>query len=195
MKEPLFYRAIRAPLGAIFRAVFKPSVIGKKNIPENGRIILAGNHTNYLDCILVGCATKRCVHYLAKDELMKGPLKILFKSLGIIPVNRRTKDKNALINAENMLNEDKLIGIFPEGTINRTDDIIMPFKYGAVKMAYDTGTDIVPFIITGKYKPFERGLKVEFLPAMKVEEDLTASNEALMNKVKEKLENKETKDE
>lgn len=196
MKEPLFYRIIRAPLAAVFKAVYKPSIIGKKNIPENGRIVLAGNHTNYLDCILVGCATKRCVHFLAKDELMKGPLKIIFKGLGIIPVNRRTKDKNALSNAEKMLEEDKLIGIFPEGTINRTDDIIMPFKYGAVRMAHDTGTNIVPFIITGKYKPFERGLKIEFMPAQVVEEDLTASNEKLMDTVKEKLsEYKETKDE
>ena len=52
----------------------------EKYIPENGRVILAGNHTNYFDCILVGCATDRCVHYLAKDELMKGPLKIIFKN-------------------------------------------------------------------------------------------------------------------
>ncbi len=196
MKEPMLYRVMRRPLDATFRAIFKPTIVGKRYIPESGRIILAGNHTNYLDCILVGCATKRCVHFLAKDELMKGPLKIIFKGLGIIPVNRRTKDKNALSNAEKMLEDDKLIGIFPEGTINRTDDIIMPFKYGAVRMAHDTGTNIVPFIITGKYKPFERGLKIEFMPAQVVEEDLTASNEKLMDTVKEKLaEYKETKDE
>ncbi len=187
MKEPIFYRAVRGPLAGCFKAIYKPSVTGKKNIPENGRVILAGNHTNYFDCLLVGCATKRCVHYLAKDELMKGPLKYLFKGLGIIPVNRRQKDKAALETAEMMLRDEKLIGIFPEGTINRTDDIIMPFKFGAVKMARDTDTPIVPFVISGKYKPFERNVKIRFFEPITVGEDLEEANNKLMNIVATEL--------
>lgn len=188
MKEPTFYRIIRGPLSAIFKGIYKPSIIGKCNIPENGRIILAGNHTNYLDCLLVASSTKRCVHYLAKDELMKGPLKYIFKGCGIIPVNRRTKDPNAVMCAEGYLNDDKLIGIFPEGTINRTDDIIMPFKFGAVKMANDTNSPIVPFAITGKYKPFERGIKIRFFEPVTVENgDFKAANEKLMETVKSEL--------
>lgn len=187
MKEPVFYRIIRKPLSACFKAVYKPSIIGKNNIPQSGRIILAGNHTNYFDCLLVGCATQRCIHYLAKDELMKGPLKFIFKGLGIVPVNRRQKDKAALENAEKILDDEKVIGIFPEGTINRTDDIIMPFKFGAVKMAKDTDSSIVPFVITGKYKPFERGLKVKFFAPVTVSEDLEESNNYLMNIVSAEL--------
>lgn len=183
MKEPVFYRFIRRPLAAVFKAAYKPSITGKRNIPEEGSIILAGNHTNYLDCLLVGCATKRCVHYLAKDELMKGPLKYLFKGFGIIPVNRRTKDKEALSKAKEYLNDDKVIGIFPEGTINRTDDVIMPFKFGAVKMAHDTNTKIVPFIITGKYKLFERSVKIHFEEPITVSENLEESNNELMSVV------------
>ena len=187
MKDPLFYRAIRRPLGACFKAVYKPTIVGKRYIPENGRIILAGNHTNFFDCILVGCATDRCVHYLAKDELMKGPQKYIFKALGIIPVNRRIKDRAALQSAIETLNDDKVIGIFPEGTINRTDDVIMPFKYGAVKMSRDTNSEIIPFAITGKYKPFERSVKIQFMPPMKASNDLQESNERLMDAVVSKL--------
>ncbi len=194
MKEPLLYRVVRGPLALIFKAVYKPSITGKQNIPQAGRIILAGNHTNFFDCLLVGCATKRCVHFMAKDELMKGPKGIIFKGLGIIPVNRREKDRNSLFNAEKMLKEEKLIGIFPEGTINRTDDVIMPFKYGAVKMAKDTDTKIVPFVITGKYKPFKKSVKINFLEPMAVGEDLTQANKDLMETVKEKI-MMETKDE
>lgn len=187
MKEPVLYRAVRGPLTACFKAVFKPSVIGKRYISENGRIILAGNHTNYFDCILVASATQRCVHYLAKDELMKGPLKYIFKGLGIIPVNRRQKDKAALETAEGMLNDEKIIGIFPEGTINRTEDIIMPFKFGAVKMAHDTDTAIVPFVISGKYKPFERGVKIRFFEPIKASDNLEETNNNLMNIVAAEL--------
>lgn len=187
MKEPAFYRAVRKPLAAIFKAVYKPTIVGKRYIPENGRIILAGNHTNFFDCILVGCATDRCVHYLAKDELMKGPQKYLFKALGIIPVNRRTKDTAALNTAIETLKDDKVIGIFPEGTINRTDDIIMPFKYGAVRMAHDSGAAIVPFAITGKYKPFERSVKIKFMEPLMASENLEESNRNLMDAVSGEL--------
>ena len=165
----------------------KPTVTGKRNIPESGRIILAGNHTNYFDCLLVACATKRCVHYLAKDELMKGPLGFVFKGLGIIPVNRRTKDRAAYLSALETLRDEKMIGIFPEGTINRTDDVIMPFKFGAVKMARETDTKIIPFAITGKYKPFERSVKITFFEPIEPEENLEAANEKLMKIVSDKL--------
>ncbi|MEE1139082.1 MAG: lysophospholipid acyltransferase family protein [Acutalibacteraceae bacterium] len=187
MKEPLFYRAVRVPLTACFKAVYRPTLTGAENIPENGRVILAGNHTNYFDCLLVASTTKRCVHYLAKDELMRGPLKLIFGSLGIIPVNRRQKDKAALETAEAMLREEKLIGIFPEGTINRTDDVIMPFKFGAVKMARDTETPVIPFVITGKYKPFKRNIKVRFFEPMTVGENLEDANNNLMNIVKTEI--------
>ncbi len=187
MKEPTLYRVIRRPLSAIFKAIYKPTLVGKENIPESGRIILAGNHTNYFDCLLVACATKRCVHYLAKDELMKGPLGIIFKGLGIIPVNRRTKDRAAYLSALETLRDEKMIGIFPEGTINRTEDIIMPFKFGAVKMAKETDTKIVPFAITGKYKPFERNIKITFFEPIEPEENLETANEKLMKIVSDKL--------
>ena len=187
MKEPIFYKILKGPLTLCFKAIYKPTTIGKENIPESGRIILAGNHTNYFDCLLVAAATKRCVHYLAKDELVKGPLGFVFKRLGIIPVNRRTKDPAAIKAANQTLLEEKLIGIFPEGTINRTDDVIMPFKFGAVKMAWETNTKIVPFAITGKYKPFKKSVKITFFEPIEAEENLENTNAKLMKIVSDKI--------
>lgn len=187
MKEPILYRMVRGPLAVFLKTVYRSTVIGKEHIPQDGSIILAGNHTNYFDCILIASATKRCVHYLAKDELMKPPLNLIFKNLGIIPVNRRQKDKAALESAEAVLREGKVIGIFPEGTINRTDSVIMPFKFGAVKMAYETDTKIVPFVITGKYKPFKKSVKVRFFEAVQVTENLEEANNNLMKIVYDEL--------
>lgn len=180
MKEPTLYKIVRLPLALLFKLIYRPETEGTENIPEEGKIILAGNHTHLLNCFSVALATKRCVHFVAKAELMKSIGKYIFPGLGIIPIDRSTNGKEAILETEKYLEDGKLIAIFPEGTVNRTDDPMMPFKGGAVKIALDTGTDIVPFAITGKYKPFRKGLKIKFMPAIKVEKgSLKATNKLL----------------
>ena len=182
--EPWFYRFAR-PILKVFISLYRPKIIGRENIPKDGRVVLAGNHTNYLDCVLLISSTKRTVHFLAKDALSKGPLSIIFNNMGIIPVNRKIKDKHALEMAIKALNEDKVIGIFPEGTINRTNDIIMPFKIGAVKMAHVTNSKIVPFSITGKYKLLGGNIKIIFDKPIEVKDEvLDNDNNILMENVK-----------
>ena len=180
MKEPTLYKIVRPPLAFLFKLIYRPETEGAENIPAEGKIILAGNHTHLLNCFSVAIATKRCVHFVAKAELMKGIGKYIFPGLGIIPIDRSTNGKEAIMETEKYLEDGKLIAIFPEGTVNRTDDPMMPFKGGAVKIALDTGSDIVPFAITGKYKPFKKGLKIKFMPAIRVEKgSLKATNKLL----------------
>lgn len=191
MKEPTFYKAVRPVLAGWFKLFYKPQYEGTENIPQDGKIILAGNHTNFLDCFIVATATKRCVHYIAKAELMKGIGKHIFTGLGIIPVDRSSASSgmHAVNVAEEYLDDGKLIAIFPEGTINRTDDIMMPFKGGAVKIALDTKTKIVPFAITGKYTMFKKDVKIKFMPAMEIERgSLKAANQKLYQTVRDELE-------
>ena len=191
MKEPLFYRTIRPLVTFLIKMVFRPNYIGLENIPKSGRIILAGNHTNNFDSPLLLSCTKRVIHFLAKEELTKGILGPGFKAMGIIHVNRSIHDKGALNNAINTLKEDKVIGIFPEGTINKTKDIIMPFKIGAVKMASETDSQIVPFTITGKYKAFKKNVTIEFYKPISIKsDDLTKENEKLMKFISKQLEEK-----
>ena len=180
MKDKLFYKIVR-PLLALYIKLYKPTVINSKAIKESGSVILAGNHTSYNDPLLVAYATKRQVHFFAKDSLYKGIKKVIFKGLGIIPVNRKIKDKNSLNMGIKALNNNLVIGIFPEGTINKTSDVIMPFKYGAVKMSKETNATIVPFAITHKYKFLKKSVKIEFgNPYIVEDDDLTVENEKLM---------------
>jgi len=192
-KDPKFYKYIAKPIiRGFMRLVFWPKYVGKENIPKNGKIVLAGNHTNNLDCLLIIASCPRVVHFMAKDSLYKGWKKGLFKHMGIIPVNRKIKDKDCLIAAKNLLEKDKVIGIFPEGTINRTEDTIMPFKIGAVKMSHDTGSKIVPFVIKGKYKPFFNKLRIIYFKPIVIKDDiLDNDNEILMNIIKKNLEKEE----
>src|SRR5574344_1500404 len=160
MKEPLFYRFVRPILYIWFTLKYHPTIINKEVIPKKGRVVLAGNHTNNLDCILLGYGTKRCVRYVAKNELMKGFKGHFFKAMGIIPVNRKIHDTTVIPTCTNLLEKENIIGIFPEGTINRTEDIIMPFKKGAVVMAMRTNSPIIPFAITGTYT--KKQIKIKF---------------------------------
>ena len=59
------------------------------------------------------------MHFLAKKELWRGFKKILFANMGLIPVDRSKKDHNSLVKAEEYLNNECLIGIFPEGTTEK----------------------------------------------------------------------------
>lgn len=166
----ILYKIIR-PIGYVwFKLKYKPIIINNNYIPKNGKCILAGNHTNNLDCILLASSTKRVVRFVAKDELLKGIKKVFFKGLGIIPVNRRIKDKSVIPACVNLLNQDKLIGIFPEGTINRTKEVIMPFKKGAIIMAKKSKSPIVNFAINGNYQKGK--LKIIFSKPYYVKDDV-----------------------
>ena len=190
MKKLWLYKIVRPFITFLFKLIYHPKIIGSEFIPKKDGIVLAGNHTNNLDCLLLISSTKRNIHFLAKDSLCKGVKKYIFLNMGIIPVDRSKRNKEVMEAARNVLNNNGVIGIFPEGTINRTEDIIRPFKMGAVKMAYDTAKCIVPFAITGKYKPFINDLKIVFSKPYKINNDLIKENKLLSNKVTELLRRK-----
>ena len=184
-----FYKIIKPIVTVLFTILFHPKIIGKKNIPKEGNYILAGNHTRWLDPIMLIAIIPRQVHFLAKDSLFKGITKPFLIGAGAIPVNRKIHDHNALENAIKTLKEEKVIGIFPEGTINRKKETpTLPFKIGAVKMAYETNTKIVPLIITEKYRIIGKSIRIEFLKPMTITSNLEEENKKLRNKIDKKLE-------
>ena len=188
-RSTFIYKIIRPIVKGLVYLIFRPEVKGLENIPKDGPYVLAGNHTKWLDPVmLVAVSGRNQVHFLAKEEMWHGAGWIVVKAMGCIPVNRKIRDKDALISAYKHLNSSRCIGIFPEGTINRTNDITMPFKIGAVKMCKETGASLVPFVITGKYKWFGKNIKIEFLKPRKVTGELDLENDKLRNCISDKLE-------
>lgn len=176
----IIYRTMKFICKPIFALLFNPKIEGLDNIPKTDSVILAGNHTNNLDALLMLYGPKRIVHMMAKKELFNSWLKnAFFKSMACISVDRSTHDKKAKNTAIEVLKDNGVVGIFPEGTINKTDKIILPFKYGAVSMASKTNAYIVPFTITGKY--FKRNIKITYSKAYKVSADLEKENKKLEN--------------
>ena len=181
------YKVVRFIGRPIYKIVFRPKYYGVDNIPSEGAVILAGNHTNNLDAAMMIGAPKRIVHMMAKKELFSSKISnYFFRSMGCISVNRSIHDENAKSEAIDVLKNNEVLGIFPEGTVNKTlykdnEQLILPFKYGAVSFAKKTNAYIVPFAINGKYKIFSKDLKITFGKPYKVTSDLESENEKLMN--------------
>ena len=167
------FKIYKAILGPIFKIYYKPKVIGKENIPTNGPILIVGNHIHLMDQCVPILSTKRVVKYMAKKEYFDNKkVAWFFKTAGCIPVDRSRKDESAVASALEVLNNDGAIGLFPEGTRNKTDLFLQPFKFGAVSMAQKTGAYLVPFGITGEYKFRSKNLTVRFGKPFKIKKDM-----------------------
>lgn len=180
----IVYRTLKFIIKPFFMLNHGVKIIGLENIPLEGGVILAGNHTNNMDALLMLAGPKRIVHMMAKKELFKTKFtNAFFRSMACISVDRSIHDSNAKSEAIKVLKEGNILGIFPEGTVNRTNDIILPFKYGAVSFAKKTNSYIVPFSITGSYNIFKRNIKIIYGRAYKVTKDIESENNILMKKV------------
>ena len=153
------YRFAKVVIPVIY-AIFSPLVIRRAGPLPEGRRVLCSNHFSLNDPLYLGVAQARQVYYMAKAELFRNRfLRWLLRGLGAFPVERGTGDRNALGTAEQILQEEKTLGIFIEGTRSKTGELLRP-KTGAVMLAYQNHAPIVPVCITakggGKIKPFRK---------------------------------------
>lgn len=181
------YKLAKSILGPLFKLKCNPKIIGAEVIPSEGPIILCGNHMHVLDQCGPLIATKRVVHYMAKKEYFDSfKTRWFFKMVGCISVDRGnpTEAKKAKEKAIEILKKGGAIGIFPEGTRNKTDAFLLPFKFGAVSMAQKASATIVPFAVTGKYER-NGNLIVRFGEPFKVDDiSLEEANDKLFNTIK-----------
>ena len=184
--SPTLYKVLRPFLKALFYILFQPRIKGKENIPKEGGAVIAGNHVFVIDPFLIGCCTKRCLHFLAKYEIYNTKfISYLMNKAGMIPVHRQRKDHAALEAAEEYLKAGALIGIFPETTIIKPKGVrILPFRMGAIKMAYDTNVPVIPVTINGRYIPIFGKLQIVVHKPFYVEsDDLEAEREKLIQTI------------
>lgn len=133
------------------KIVFGGKVLGKENIPKDGSCILAGNHLSDFDAYLFFLSTKRPVHFIAKKELLDGKFGWFFKIMHLIPVDRKKHNPEAKKYVLDLLAQNKVIGIFPEGTYHKKD-LLLPFKPGVISFAEKSGAPIIPFAIISTFK-------------------------------------------
>lgn len=178
------YKACKVIYTILLKLLFRPKVYGVENIPKEGCLIFAGNHKHALDPIMVMSSTDRVVHYMAKAELFRGLHGKLFEKIGLIKIHRNKSNPIAVLQAEKILKNGGTIGIFPEGTRNRTEKELLKFRHGAVVISQKTNSPIVPFAIKGEYKLFRKDVQIEFgKPIFTSNKEIEEANEELKNEV------------
>ncbi|MFZ5899444.1 MAG: lysophospholipid acyltransferase family protein [Bacillota bacterium] len=145
----MIYRFAWLLCRAILLLLRRWDVRGGEKVPPTGGLIVTANHTSYWDPVIVGCALRRKVHYMAKAELFSFPVfKWLLSALGAFPVRREGIDRAALKKAQEVLAAGEVVGIFPEGTRSRTGELLKP-HLGAALLATKNGVPILPVAVIG----------------------------------------------
>lgn len=165
----MFYTIIRAIAKPIVYLLFNIKFVGLENIRDNGGFVLCSNHRSLLDPVFIAVGIKnRKLNFMAKQELFKFKIfAAFFRSIGAFPVNRGKGDTEAINKAENIVENNGIVLIFPEGTRSK-DGNVLRFKSGAAYIASVCKADIVPAGISydGKGLSFRKKVTVTFGPAI-----------------------------
>lgn len=176
-----FGRALIHILRPFILFFLRVRVVGKENFPaEDTPLVLCCNHISNWDPVLLEVAyPKRHVYFMAKSELFCNRLFTWFlgKQFGAFPVYRGTGDRNAIDTAKRLVDERKLMGIFPEGTRSKDGKLLRP-KSGVALIVAQTGASVLPTAVVTrgqKMRPFQRVTVVYGKPLSPQELHLTDS--------------------
>lgn len=140
----------------LLRVLFRTRVIGAEHVPKHGPVLLAGNHTGFLDGPIVFIVGPRHARILIKEEIYKGPLALFLRTIRQIPVRRFFPDRRALGAALETLAAGGVVGMYPEGTRGSglVDHVYPGIGYIAVKTP---SSPIVPVACFGSLDALPHG--------------------------------------
>ena len=139
---------------------FRFRTYGRENVPEEGAVVLVGNHQSYLDPVFCGVGLKRHLFFVARDSLFVNRFFAwLIYSLNAIPVKRGKADISAMKMVISRLKEGKGVCLFPEATRTR-DGKISTFKGGFGLLCRRGEAAVVPVLIDGAYECWPRNKKI-----------------------------------
>lgn len=150
------YPLARAFCLFLFRALWRPVVVGREHIPATGPVILASNHLSFIDSIVIPLAVPRRVVFLAKAEYWEGrspaawPRRLFFATFDAVPV-RRDQQADAQASLElalEVLRRGDVFGLYPEGTRSR-DGRLYRGRTGVGWLSLAAGAPVVPVGLVG----------------------------------------------
>ena len=148
-----------APLA---RAIYRPRVEGRENVPRTGPVIFASNHLSFIDSVAIPVASPRPVHFLAKSSYFeKWASRQFFTAIGAIAVERGAGQAalDALDQQRALLEDGRAVALYPEGT-RSLDGRLYKGRTGVAFLALQTGAPVVPVGLIGTDKVMPVGAKV-----------------------------------
>lgn len=161
---------------------------GLENIPKKSQqgFLIAANHQTYIDPVWICVRLRRKFRFMAIGNAFEWRyLGKLIRYLGAFPVSEEPRTAaRAMKEAIATLKDGAVLTVFPEGARSFADGKIIPFKTGAVFIAFQAGVPILPVTISGgnsiwpqkqKYPNLFRRVTVQFHPTMEVVRDNSLS--------------------
>jgi len=139
----------------ILRIAFALRLRGLENLPDSGPVLLAGNHSGFLDGPIVMIMLPRPSSFLVKSEIFKGPVRWLLRFARQIPIHRGTPDRTALRTGLGVLADGGVLGVFPEGTRGSGD--LATIQHGIGYLALNSRCPIVPVLCKGTQQALPKG--------------------------------------
>ena len=134
---------------------YRLKVTGLDNLPKNGPVLLLGNHISWIDFALIQWATPRTIRFVVHDDYYRKPIfNWILRGVGAVSI-RPENSRNAMQNIINLLNDDCVVGIFPEGHISTTGEL-SDLKRGFEKILAECKVNVVvvPFAINDMWGSF-----------------------------------------
>lgn len=136
----------------------KLTVIGEEHVPTDEAVLYIGNHKSFFDIVITYARCPRRTGYISKLSMKNVPLLSIWMTrlhcLFLDRENVKEGLKTILAGIDNIKNGISMC-IFPEGTRNKTDALLLPFKEGSFKLAEKTGCAIIPMALTNSAEIFE----------------------------------------
>jgi 1-acyl-sn-glycerol-3-phosphate acyltransferase len=150
---PAVYAGLKRILPPLLRHYFAFRVTGLEHLPSFGPYIVAANHANYLDGVVLGAALPRKICFLVMPRVYRAtPLHPYFHDhVGSIPVSLARPDPGAIRRALRVLEEGGVVGIFPEGPFSRHGTLVRG-QPGVALVALRAGVPVVPAAISGTFR-------------------------------------------
>lgn len=164
----MLYKFLYYLLWPIYKIFFFFTLKNKPKDLAEGKLIICSNHINLMDPFTLALGfRKNHIYFVSKKELFDNKFLAYFMNkLGAFPIDREGIDLKAVKKSVKVLNEDKYLGIFPEGT--RVKEVKKEnIKNGIGYIALKANADILPLEIVNGYRLFGR-MRLDFKPVIKI---------------------------
>ncbi|MBK6435943.1 MAG: MFS transporter [Rhodanobacteraceae bacterium] len=137
----------------IVNTLYRLKVDGLDKVPDEGACVIVANHVSFVDALIIGGSVRRPIRFVMDHGIFKIPvLSFIFRTAKAIPIASAKVDplllERAYAEVDRALAEGEVVGIFPEGAITRSGEIL-PFRAGIERILAARAVPVVPIALRG----------------------------------------------